>query len=192
LKGSFNKNPRNVHVALQLASIAEAKSDVPEAQRVLRSALEANGSNQKLHFAYGNFLVRNGIGNVEDQIYHFRHSFSPGDQNFEAQLMYGRQLFVAGRFEDSRDVFSELKRAKLPNSVRRRQSLPLPGYFTGTVVRNEAWFCLIERDGDCAKIRFDQEDAGETDWSNISKHLKVRFRIAFTMYGPEAFEVTIN
>ncbi|HUP80228.1 MAG TPA: hypothetical protein VM260_16860, partial [Pirellula sp.] len=191
LKLSFDKNPRNAHVALQLASIAEEKSDLPEAQRVLRNALEANGNNHRLHFAYGKFLLRNDIGSVEDQIYHFRHSFTPGDQNYEAQLMFGRQLFVAGRFDESRDVFSDLKRAKLPNTVRRRQSLPLPNYFTGTVVRNEAWFCLIERDGDRAKIRFDEDDSGETDWTDISRYSKVKFRIAFTMFGPEAFEVTV-
>jgi cytochrome c-type biogenesis protein CcmH/NrfG len=192
LRLSFDKNPRNAHVALQLASIAEEKSDLADAQRVLRTALEANGNNQRLHFAYGKFLLRNDIGSVEDQVYHFRHSFTPGDQNYEAQLMFGRQLFVANRFEDSKDVFGELRSARLPNSVRRRQSLPLKEYFIGTVVRNEAWFCLIERDGDRAQIRFDQDDSGETDWTEIARYTKVRFRIAFTMYGPEAFDVTVN
>jgi len=42
-----------------------------------------------------------------------------------------------------------------------------------------------------AVVRFDEDDSGETEWIDISFYTKVRFRIAFTMYGAEAFDVEI-
>lgn len=191
LKRSFETNPRNAHVALQLSRIFENQGDVSGAQRTLKNALEANNGSQRLHMSYGKLLLNHDLGTTEDHIYHFRRSFTPGDQNHEAQLLYGRQLFVAGRFDESREVFNELKKARLPNFVRRRQAHPLAEEFVGTVTRSESWFCLIKRDGDGAIVRFDEDDSGEIEWVDITTYSRVRFKIAFTMYGAEAFDVEL-
>lgn len=191
LERSFGKNPRNANVALQLSRIYLGKGDVDEAQKTLKNALEANNNNQRLHMSYGKLLLKHNLGTVDDLIYHFRRSYTPGDQNYEAQLLYGRQLFIAGRFDESREVFSKLKRARLPNYIRRRQTYPLPDVFTGTVTRSESWYCLIRRDGDGAIVRFDEDDSGEVEWVDITTYSKVQFKIAFTMYGAEAFNVEV-
>ena len=191
LKQSFAKNPRNGHVAWQLAKLYEKQEDVGNAQKVLKEALDANRGNARLHLAYGKLLMTHGLGTNDDLIFHFRHAFSPGDSNYEAQLLYGRHLFVGGRVDDARDIFQTLKRVRLPNFVKRRHTYPLEGEFAGVVEQSEAWYCLISRDGDGAIIRFDEEDSLDIEWREISKHTKVRFQIAFTMYGPEAFNVSI-
>ena len=191
LKQSFAKNPRNGYVALQLAKLHEQQKEIEDAQRVLKDALDANRANIRLHLAYGKLLMRHELGTNDDLIFHFRHSFSPGDNSYEAQLLYGRQLFVGGKFDESREVFRTLKRVRLPNAVKRRQTYPLSGEFTGIVERSEAWYCLIQRDGDGAIISFDEGDSGELEWRDISRHSRVRFRIALTMFGPEAFDVTL-
>lgn len=191
LKKSFQRNPRNSNVGLQLSRIFEAKGDIQAAQATLKSALEANNGNQRLHAVYGKLLMQHGLGTINDHVFHFRHSFTPGDNNYEAQLLYGRQLFVAERFDESRDVFNELRKVRLPNSVRRRHTYPLPDQYLGVVFRSESWYCLIRRDGDGAVVRFDEDDSGDTGWFEISTYTKVRFRIAFTMYGAEAFDVEI-
>lgn len=51
LEKSFETNPRNGYVALQLSRIAVERSDIDGAQRILRKALDANGGNARLHLA---------------------------------------------------------------------------------------------------------------------------------------------
>ncbi len=191
LKLSFAKNPRNGYVALQLSTLLEKQGDIAGAQRTLTEALDANRANARLHFAYGKLLMAHDVGTNDDRVFHFRHSFTPGDGNYEAQLLYGRHLFIAGRFEEARDTFSALKKVRLPNTVKRRHTYPLAEQFTGVVERSEAWYCVIRREGDGASVQFDEDDSGGVEWREISRHTRVRFRIAFTMYGPEAFDVVI-
>ena len=191
LKQSFAKNPRNAYVAWQLATMYETQGEIGEAQKVLKEALEANRGSDRLHLGYGKLLMKHGLGTNDDLIFHFRHAFTPGDANYEAQLLYGRQLFVGDRTDEARAVFQTLKRARYPNAIKRRHSYPLDAEFTGTVERSEAWYCLIRRDGDGAMISFDEEDADTGVWRDISRYSRVRFKIAFTMFGPEAFNVVL-
>ncbi len=192
LKQSFEKNPRNGYIAWQLAKLHEQQGNVTDAQRVLKDALDANRGNTRLHLAYGKLLLRHGLGTNDDLIFHFRHAYSPGDNNYEAQLLHGRQLFLGGRFDDANDVFRVLKRVPLPNSVKRSHTFPLGGEFEGVVERVEAWYCVIQRDGDGALISFDEQDSGDLEWREIARHSRVHFRIAFTMFGPEAFDVQLK
>jgi tetratricopeptide (TPR) repeat protein len=191
LKQSFAKNPRNGYVAWQLAKLHERRGQIEDAQRVLKDALDANRANTRLHLAYGKLLMRHNVGTNDDLIFHFHHSFTPGDSNYEAQLLYGRQLFVGGKLDEARQVFRSLKRVRLPNSVKRRHLYPLDGDFSGMVERSEAWYCLIRRDGDGAIVSFDEDDSGDLEWRDLSRHSRVTFRIAFTMFGPEAFDVKL-
>jgi len=191
LKQSFAKNPRNGYVALQLATLLEQQGDISGAQKALIDALEANRANTRLHFAYAKLLMVHDLGTNDDRVPHFRLAFTPGDGNYEAQLLYGRQLFVAGRFDEARDTFSVLKKVRLPNTVKRRHTYPLDEEFTGVVEKSEAWYCVIRRDGDGASVQFDEDDSAGVEWREISRHTRVRFKIAFTMYGPEAFSVVI-
>jgi tetratricopeptide (TPR) repeat protein len=191
LKQSFAKNPRNGYVALQLANLLEQQGDTNGAQKTLIEALEANRANARLHFAYGKFLMTHEVGSNDDKIFHFRHAFTPGDSNYEAQLLYGRQLFIAGRFDDSKATFASLKKVRLPNKVKRRHTYPLQEEFTGVVERSEAWYCVIRRDGDGALVQFDEGDSDGVEWKEIGRYTRVRFKLAFTMYGPEAFDVVI-
>jgi len=59
------------------------------------------------------------------------------------------------------------------------------------VERSEAWYCVIRRDGDGATVQFDEDDSDGTEWREISRYTRVRFRVAFTMFGPEACDVVV-
>ena len=39
--------------------------------------------------------------------YHLRRSFTPGDKNYEAQLLYARQLYILGDLPGSRNIFKK-------------------------------------------------------------------------------------
>ena len=190
LKRSFAGNQRNGHVAMQLARLMEERSDLAGAGEVLIKALDANRGNSRLHYAYGEFLLRNKIGTNVDLEYHFRLAYSPGDDNFKAQLLHGRQLFLMGNFEGSREVFRQLSKAKLPPKIKRECIYPLDRDYTGTVDQVEAYYCDIRCDGAGGMIRFELGELEDgIDRGDITRHMKVTFKIAFSMFGPRAFDL---
>jgi hypothetical protein len=191
LQKSFQKNHRNSNVALQLAASYKANGEIDKAQGVLKDAIAAHKTNTKLHLNYGKLLMDENLGTNEDMLYHFKHSYLPGDYNHDAQLLHGRLLFVTGDFEQSRQVFRALSKAKVSPDVKKRHCYPLPTEFEGTVIRQEAWYCQLKRDGDGAEVQLDLQDSDPETWKHLSTNTKVKFKIAFTMYGPEAFSVTL-
>jgi Tfp pilus assembly protein PilF len=192
LQRSFAGNQRNVHVAMQLARLMEERSELANAQDVLIKALEANRGNTRLHYAYGEFLFRNKLGSDMDLEYHFRHAYTPGDDNYKAQLLHGRQLFVMGDFEGSSEVFKQLRKAKLPPNIKRTQMHPLDRDYTGTIDQVEAYYCDIRCDGAGGTVRLDFEDLeSRIDRGDFAKYTRVTFRIAFSMFGPRAFDLRI-
>ena len=192
LQKSFAGNQRNGHVAMQLAKLLEQRPDIAGAQEVLIKALEANRSNPRLHYAYGEFLMRNNLGNDTDLEYHFRLAYSPGDHNYKAQLLHGRQLFIMGKFDASRGVFKQLARAKLPPHVKIEHAYPLDRDFTGSIDQVEAYYCDIRCDGAGGIVRLDFEDLDDSiDRTLFAKYTNVKFKIAFSMYGPRAFDISL-
>ena len=74
---------------------------------------------------------------------------------------------------------------------KREHRYPLEGWHTGRVKRVEATYALIEASRDAEWIRLQREQATDDVWSALEVGLDVAFRIAFTMYGPDAFEVRL-
>jgi hypothetical protein len=192
LQKSFAGNQKNAYVAMQLARLMEDRLDVAGAQGVLIKALEANIGNTKIHYAYGEFLLRNHIGKDADLAYHFRHAYTPGDSNYRAQLLHGRQHFLMAQFEDSKGLFRWLSRAKLPPEVKAQHMYPLEKDFTGTIDQVEAYYCDIRCDGAGGMVRFDFDDLNEgVERGDLARYMKVSFKIAFSMLGPRAFDLRI-
>lgn len=192
LQKSFAGNQRNGHVAMQLARLLEERSDLAGAQDVLIKALDANRNNPRLHYAYGEFLMRNKIGSNVDLEYHYRLAYAPGDNNYKAQLLHGRQLFIMENFDASRDVFKQLSRAKLPPYAKSEHMYPLEEDYTGTIDQVEAYYCDIRCDGAGGVVRLDFGDLENgIDRGDFAKYMKVNFKITFSMFGPRAFDVRI-
>jgi len=190
LRKSFAGNHRNSGVALQLATSFENAGNLADAQQTLKAAIDANRGHQRLHFAFAVLLEKHGLGRPDEILYHYKHSFHPGDNNRDAQLRYGRQLFLAGEYEASKEVFQSLRSVRLPNDIKQRLVYPLDGEFTGRVSRIEAWYCLICRNGDGAIVSLQADSIGDkVNWRDLHRHQELIFRIAFSMYGPQALDV---
>ena len=176
-----------MYVAMQLARLMEERSETANAQDTLIKALEANLGNSRLHYEYGEFLFRNKLGTDQDLEYHFRLAYSPGDNNYQAQLLHGRQLFVMGNFDNSREAFRQLSKAQLPPNKKRAHMYPLEKGYTGAIEQVEAYYCEIRCDGAGGIVRIDFGDLeDEIDRGDLARYMKVTFKIAFSMYGPRA------
>lgn len=189
LHRAFQANPRNGFIAIRLARCYQRGGRNALGRKVLEDALGANQGDRRLHYAYAKLLLADGGTSNEVLLYHLQRSFSPGDSNFDAQLLYARQLFVAGDLEKSKKVFLHLRDASLGAELKTKLLYPLDSVFRGEITRVEASYCFVARDGLGDWIYAHRNDVGELPWRDINLRLRVVFRIAFNFKGPGAFNL---
>lgn len=124
--------------------------------------------------------------------YHLQRSFSPGDSNYDAQIRYGRQLFVNGDLEGCRSVFGQLQKARVAPEIRDRLLYRLYQTFRGYITRMEATYCFIARDGRGDWIYGHRNDTTPEVWRDLEFQSRVVFRIAFSLRDPNAFATELE
>jgi tetratricopeptide (TPR) repeat protein len=189
LERAFAANPRSAFLAIRLSVHHRHANAADKAKEVLERALEANPGEKKLHFEYAKLLMVMSHPSGEELAYHLKRSFVPGDTNYLAQILYGRQLFINGEIDDSRAVFRAMDAAHVGADLREGQLYPLEQSFRGSVIRLEATYCFIARDGLRDWIFAHRRNIDETLWRRLAIGARTRFRIAFSMRGARAFDV---
>jgi len=190
---AFDANPRNALIALRLAAIREQREEIPEAKIILKKALDANNADRRLHFAYGKLLSASSSAVGDELLYHFRRSFTPGDSNYDAQLLYGRELFVAGKIAENRETFASLSKARISPQQRNRLHYPIVGQrFTGKVWRVETNHAFVIRDGHGDLIFVHNSNVATGLWKRLATGELVTFSIAFTFRGASAFDLHLS
>jgi len=96
LQKAFISNPRSTHIAIRLAYLYKNDGNLAEAKEVLDAALDANPGERKLHYTYVKLLMFDSTMAGEEVSYHLQRAFTKGDKNYDAQILYGRQLFLNG------------------------------------------------------------------------------------------------
>ena len=189
LEKAFKGNPRSTFVALRLSSYYKKHGDLKHSREILEQALEANPGEAKLHFAFSKLLILDHGATSDVLLYHLKRSFTEGDSSYDAQLLYGRQLFINGDLENWKKIFRRLGDARVSHEVRTQLSYPLEQTFNGSVVSIEATYCFIARDGLNEWIHAHRSNIGDHVWKALTVESRVTFRIAFTMKGPSGFDV---
>jgi tetratricopeptide (TPR) repeat protein len=191
LRKAFETNPRSTFIATRLARLYMRSGDFAKAEGVFQAALAANNNEHRLHYAYSKMLIERGEAKTETVLYHLQRSFLPGDSNFDAQLLFGRQLFISGDFEKSKQIFGQLKTARASPQVRFALYYPLDQEYRGEVTRMEATYCFIARDGVSDWIYAYRDNVGKL-WRSLDRRTRVLFKIAFNFAGPSAFDVQLE
>jgi tetratricopeptide (TPR) repeat protein len=188
LADAFEQNPRSSFVALRLSRSLQRQQE-NKAAEVLRKALEANPNSRSLHFEYAKLLNESEAGPTNEKLYHLKRAFTPGDQNYQAQLLYARELYLHGE-KEARIMFSSLGRVRMAPDYKHKLQFPLPGFYTGRVSQKEITYCCIDREGLHDRIFLHSSNASEEIWANLTIGTRIRFRIAFTMRGANAYDVS--
>lgn len=184
LRKAFDSNPRAGFLAVRLATQFESSGVPEDAKAILERALEANRSDRMLHFRYAKHLMSFSSPSPETITYHLHRSFTPGDSNYDAQLLYARQLFLNGDKDKSYLLFRNLKNARVGIEIRGELRYPLPGEFRGAVTQVEASYARVRRDGVGDIIPIQRRMMSDSDWKELYQGARVRFRIAFNFFGP--------
>jgi tetratricopeptide (TPR) repeat protein len=192
LTKAFNANPRNAIVAVRLARQLEESGETERATDVLKKALEANPSDRRLHYTYARLLMRTTPGDGENIAYQLQRAFTDGDSNYEAQLLYGRQLFLNGRLEESRTFFRRLSAVRVAPPIKNRLLHPIEGRrFEGRMSRPQGSYAFITRDGPGDSIYVHATSVPEDTWEVLTVGMRVQFSIAFSLRGANAFDLEV-
>ncbi len=128
----------------------------------------------------------------DELAYHLQRSFTPGDQNYDAQLRYARQLFINGDGQTSQRIFEDLSRVKISNEIRTQPLYPLQQRFVGAIARMEASYAFIKRDGDAVWIFLNRSTMGSEIWNTLEIGVRVSYLIAFNFRGPIATDLRLE
>ncbi|TWU17441.1 hypothetical protein Pla52o_52450 [Novipirellula galeiformis] len=192
LEKAFAANPKNLHVAISLTRARLGSGDNEGAESIVRQALFYNEHEPRLHYLLSCILREKPDASDQDLLYHLRRSFTPGDKNYDAQLMHARQLYIMKGHKEAQPYFSELATARVSMSERRKHHFPLDEEFQGRIGNMLATACFIK----CNKtheLLFAHESSFINDsWREVIYDSRVRFKIAFNFRGPVAFDVDFD
>jgi hypothetical protein len=133
---------------------------------------------------------------TEEILYHLRRSFSPGDKNYQAQFLYGRELCIADQYEDAKPIFAKLKEAKVSfrqKSEIKRHLMDDKGErkrLEGTVVYLRPSFGFIQAEAPKLRVYFDLDEVAVPP-DELLVGLLVTFELGFNMSGPAATNVCL-
>ena len=191
LKQAFDRNKRLDWIAVRLANVYRLNGNRDESTRVLREAIEASPSSKDANFALGRLLAdAPDFAERGMALEYFRRAHTKGDTNFLAQLWYGRELFLAGRYDEANDIFVQLSKVSLPSEIKRsitgivRSQDGSPQYFDGIVVKKEEGYLFVSFPAFPRDIFVFRGEVRTKDWAEIKVGTRVLSKIGFAYRGP--------
>ena len=145
LEHAFNLNPRQDWLAVRLARMYQASGDTVNSERVLNTCLKDNPSSKYAHFEMGKILIITGKG--EAAIEHLKRSFNIGDNNYDAQFWYVRELFLQGQTDEAIQLFTVLndnapgRFRTQSNAVAEQDGIPI--LYDSHVKRKEEGYAFL-------------------------------------------------
>lgn len=188
LKTAFNANKKLSYLALQLYSCYLEAGDKDQAEAVLKEGLNASRGDRKLSYAYGSFIMDEGRS-PDESLYYLRSAFVPGDSNYAAQIKFGRELFRAGRYEESIEFFAKIGRKGL-GAFAGVVMYPLPLPRTGIVAQLGRGYIRVKENESKMIIYVKRGDITDETWNALVEGDRVQFYIGFNAFGPIGYDFT--
>ena len=191
LERAFNLNPRRDWLAVRLARMYQASGDMANSKRVLEVCLRDNPSSKPAHLEIGRVLIASDDSTTA--LEHLRRSFTEGDNHYEAQFWYARELFLQGHFDEANRLFTALN-DRAPGRFRTRAT-PTVGPDANSVVYD----CHVERKEDSyaflkvpqfpKAIFASRAESDSTEWDRLYSGARARCGLAFNRRGACAVSV---
>lgn len=194
LKRAFELNPRQDWLAVRLARRYEDASDWPNSIRVLEACLQVNPSGKIAHLEYARVLMKSKGAGSSSIIDHLKRSFTEGDDHYEAQFWYARELFLQGNFTDAAKIFRNLHE-RAPGRSRTRAAAAAedgdgsPMVYTGRIERFEEGYAFISIPQFPNAIFASRAESKQSEWDRLGRDSSITCFVAFSRRGACAIEV---
>lgn len=194
LEKAFELNHRQDWLAVRLARRYISAGSPGKAQDILARCLVENPGSKIAHFAMAKLLMQTG-SQSNSVLDHLKSSFSSGDDNFDAQFFYARELFIRGSFEASKVIFASIDQSA-PSNFRKLASSELLDEdgsireLRGQIRRKEEGYAFIRFDAFADDVFASRGDTDEKEWDKIASLQLVTGRLSFTRRGPRATQLS--
>ncbi|GLI95313.1 SIR2 family protein [Methylocystis echinoides] len=196
LEKAFKINPRQDWLAVRLARRYEADGNRSKAIEVMQHCLRENADSRSAHLELAHFLKREGA-NRKDILGHLRQSFAAGDNNFEAQFWYARELFIDNRASDAKSVFDSLNERAWGRFRTTAAAIVEDGHgnlldYNGSVSRKEEGYAFVKPIDFPLDIFASRAASAREDWDRLRAGSQIVFNLAFNRRGPQAVNITLR
>ena len=193
LERAFNLNHRQDWLAVRLARMYQASNETMNSKRVLKACLEDNPSSKSAHLEMGRILIASGENDAA--IDHLMRSFTIGDNNFEGQFWYARELFLQGQDDKAGELFSALN-DKAPGrfrtqaaAVAERDGIPI--MYDCRVERKEEGYAFLKLFRFPKNIFTSRADSDPREWEKLYARTQAKCSLAFNRRGARAISITL-
>lgn len=192
LERAFGLNPRQDWLAVRLSRRYRDAGDMFNAERVLKKCLNDNPSSKMAHFEIGHILSESRDPNA---VTHLRSSFTSGDNNYEAQFWYARELFLQKRFDEAKEEFNNLHE-RAPSRFRRSGGIPVKQggdlvEYEGSIIRKEDSYAFLRFSGFQEDIFASRAESDPEEWDKLYTNANIKCALAFSRRGPRAISIRL-
>lgn len=193
LERAFNLNPRQDWLAVRLARKYQASGDKEKSKDVLETCLKDNPSSKLAHLEIAHIL--NASGNNNAAIEHLRRSFTEGDNHYEAQFWYARELFLQGHFDEADRLFVALN-DRAPGRFRTQATATVmrdasPIVYDCQIERKEEGYAFLKVPQIPKSIFASRAESESGEWDRLNSNVKAKCSLAFNRRGPRAISVRL-
>ena len=194
LERAFYLNPRQDWLSVRLARRYIGMGDTANGKRVLETCLRDNPGSKIVHLEMGRILV--STGEVRGTLEHFKRSFSEGDNYYEGQFWYARELYLQGYFDESKRVFSSINK-RAPGRFRTQGSAPVERdgtmvLYDGRVKRKEEGYAFIQLLRFTQNVFASKSESEGTEWDTLHSGASVECGLGFNRRGERATSVRLS
>lgn len=198
LQKALKSNPKSELISSRLALIHTARKDYDQAIQVLKTALNYSPGDPRLNFQYAQAIIAQrptaDSDEAETLLFHFKRAYQAGS-NIQSQYWYARQLFLAGKNSESKEIFGQLSRVAPPYLKRDDIGIvmgPLsqPRIYYGQVAYVTEGFGLVDNTAPFARIFF-RRVGGLFETNDVKQNERVGYNIAFNAKGPIAINMFV-
>lgn len=189
-------NPGSIIVTKVLAETLIDNLKTEDAIKLLRPAIMATPSDKPLNLALAKALIQQDeTKNGEAIIGHLRRSFSDGDSNYEARLLFARCNMLYGDLERGKAEFDSLRRLYI--DVKEKPRAPVLNSdgtmqrFLGTVVTKKSGYAFLASNEIRFGVFFGKIHKNSKMWESIAQGSVVSFALGFGFRGPVAVDVEL-
>ena len=191
LERAYQMKPERDTIAIRLARKYRNAGEFEKAISTLEKCLHHEPTSRPVHFELGHAFI--AAGDKGRAIDHFSRSFTTGDNRYEAQFWYARELFLQKNYEESRKRFSALH-DHAPTRFRRKASEvhkvdSKPVVYECIVRHKEDGYAFVRishLERDLFTPRPEEDDA---NWETMHVRSSAKCMIAFNRRGPCAIGV---
>ena len=193
LERAFKINPSQDWLAVRLARMYRSLEDMTNCKHVLRTCLENNPSSKYAHLEMGRVLI--ATDDSDTALDHLRRSFSMGDNHYEAQFLYARELFLRGRIEEAKRLFTVLN-DNAPGRFRTQTTVigeqgGTPILYESLIKRKEEGYAFLKLHLFPIDVFASRADSNPTEWDKLNAGAQTKCNLAFNRRGPRATSIVI-